>query len=83
MSVLMAWLQNNSRGSLVPAFVCHAFINLSGEVLPLHAAGEGWLGAATAWTFANLILIGCVVVVLTIYGTRTMTRRADTIAGRR
>jgi hypothetical protein len=83
MSVLIAWLQNNSRGSLVPAFVCHAFVNLSGEVLPLHAAGEGARGAATAWTLANLGLIGCVVVVLMIYGARTMTRGPDPIPGRR
>lgn len=35
MSIIITWLQNNTNGSLIPAFIIHAQINLSGEVLPL------------------------------------------------
>lgn len=35
LSVLITWFQNNTNNSLLPAFVIHAFVNLSGEVLPL------------------------------------------------
>ena len=72
-SILITWMQNNSTGSLVPAFVCHALINLAGEVLPLYEFGDRVNGPG-AWTFTNLILIGCVVAVLWIWGTRTMVR---------
>ena len=33
LSVFITWFQNNTDGSLLPAFITHAFMNLSGELL--------------------------------------------------
>jgi hypothetical protein len=63
-SVLMTWMQNGAFGSLVPAFLCHASINLTGEVLPLWSQRGGGQTDATAWVVANgmLIIFAAVVV---------------------
>lgn len=72
-SILITWIHNNSAASLVPAFVCHAMINLSAEVLPLHSAGAEATGPG-AWTCLNILSIACSLVVLRVWGTTTMIR---------
>jgi membrane protease YdiL (CAAX protease family) len=56
-SVLMTWMQNGASGSLVPAFLCHASINLTGEVLPLWSQGGSGQEDSAAWIVANGMLI--------------------------
>jgi CAAX protease family protein len=73
-SILITWLQNNVGGSLVPAFVIHALINLSGEVLPLHTS-DGLETGPGAWTYANILLVVWAIVVIRVWGPRTMVRR--------
>lgn len=74
-SILITWIQNNTGGSLFPAFVIHALINLSGEVLPLHSSNGIGVGPG-AWTYANILLVACTVVVIRVYGARTLVRRS-------
>ena len=71
-SILITWLQNNT-GSLAPAFILHAFINLSGEVLPLIEKNTNTQGDYTAWIFANLIFTIIVISVLIHWGSKTLT----------
>jgi len=73
LSFLMTWIQNNTRGSLVPAFTIHAMVNLTGEVMPLQTCYGELFGQET-WTFANVLLIGSTVAVLRFWGVRTMGR---------
>jgi membrane protease YdiL (CAAX protease family) len=63
-SVLMTWMQNGASGSLVPAFLCHASINLTGEVLPLWGQGGSGQEHAAAWNITNGMLIVCAVAVV-------------------
>ncbi len=56
-SILITWLQNQTHGSLVPAFVLHAYLNLTGEVLPLVQKQSHGQGDASAWTMTNLLLL--------------------------
>lgn len=75
-SILITWLQNNT-GSLAPAFILHAFINLSGEVLPLVDKNTETQGNYTQWIFTNLILAIMAILVLKYWGTRTLTRNQE------
>jgi hypothetical protein len=70
-SVVITWMQNGTGGSLVPAFICHALISLTGEVLPLWS-NDGGTVDATAWTIANGLLIVCAVIVTRVAGARTL-----------
>jgi len=74
MSVLITWLQNNTRSSLVPALVLHAFINMSGEVLPLIAKHDNLPNTHTAWALANGVLIIAVLAVSRYWGLNKMVR---------
>lgn len=72
-SILITWLQNNT-GSLAPAFILHAFLNLSGEVLPLIDKNTKTQGNYTQWIFTNLLCAIVVILVLKHWGIRTLTR---------
>ena len=74
-SIVITWFQNNCGGSLVPAFICHALINLSGEILPLIERAEEGQGDYRAWILANGLFAIIVAVVLAIWGSGTLTRR--------
>jgi membrane protease YdiL (CAAX protease family) len=47
-SIFITWLQNNCKGSLIPAFVIHSLINISGEALPLIEKNKEVQGNYTA-----------------------------------
>ena len=73
-SVLITWLQNNTKGSLVPAFILHAMINLTGEVLPLAKKNELGQIDATPWIICNLLLFLIVIVVIRFWGYKKLVR---------
>jgi uncharacterized protein len=74
-SVLITWFQNNTNYSLIPAFVIHAFINLSGEVLPLIEKGTGKQGNYKVWIILNILLFISVVVIVFFYGYKNLVRK--------
>ena len=73
-SVLITWLQNNTRGSLVPAFVMHALFALVGEVLPLIEKLPDGTNDYTAWMITNGLLLIVVVAVVSIWGSRKLAK---------
>jgi membrane protease YdiL (CAAX protease family) len=73
-SVLITWIQNNTNGSLVPAFVMHALIALTGEVLPLIEKNPNGQGDYIAWIIANFLLFVVVVIVVVFLGHRKFIR---------
>ncbi len=75
-SILITWLQNNT-GSLAPAFILHAFVNLSGEVLPLIDKNTETQGSYTQWIITNLILAIIVILVLKHWGIKTLMRNQE------
>ena len=74
-SVLITWLQNNTGGSLIPAFIVHAMINLSGEVLPLIQKKNENQGDFTAWIITNILLFLIVTIIVIIYGYQKLVRQ--------
>ncbi len=74
-STLITWVQNNTGGSLVPAFFFHTYINLSGEILPLIEKSREAQGNFTAWIIANVLLAIVVGFVVYRWGSRTLTGR--------
>ena len=72
LSIIITWFQNNTKGSLVPAFTIHAFINLSGEVLPLIEKNENAQGNYNAWIILNIILL-FIIIPLVIKKGRNLT----------
>lgn len=72
-SVLITWMQNGTFGSLLPAFLCHAMVNLSGEVLPLWVE-DGGASGTRAWVLANGLLIVCAAVVVRVAGAQRLKR---------
>ena len=70
-SVLITWVQNNTGGSLFPAFLLHAMINLSGEILPLVDTSQGEADYS-AWLITNVLLIASVIIVIAIWGPRRL-----------
>ena len=72
-SVFITWMQNGAGGSLVPAFICHALISLTGEVLPLWSDDGGTVDA-TAWIIANGLLIVFALIVIRVAGAQTLVR---------
>ncbi len=67
-SIIITWLQNNCKGSLVPAFIIHSFINFSGEVLPLIEKNKEAVGDYTAWMIVNVLLIITSIFILVVWG---------------
>ena len=79
-SILITWVQNNTGGSLIPAFVFHTYINLSGEVLPLIERNREIQGDYTAWIIANVLFTIVVGGVIYRWGARALTGRDRTPA---
>lgn len=73
-SILITWLQNNTKNSLAPAFILHAYINLSGEVLPLIEKNKEAQGNYTAWILVNSLLFVTVMIVILFWGYKNFTR---------
>ncbi len=58
---IIAYQQNHSKGSLVPAFLMHSLMNLTMETMPLITE----TGDASAWWIANAVLgIVCIFIVI-------------------
>jgi len=76
-SVLITWLQNNCKGSLVPAFIIHAFINFSGEILPLIEKNKDFQGDFSAWVIVNILLFVTVSFIVKIWGFKTLIRKTS------
>lgn len=76
-SVLITWLQNNCKGSLIPAFVIHALINFSGEILPLIEKNKEVQGDYTVWIIINILLFIVVISIVKIFGYKTLIRKTD------
>jgi len=74
-SIIMTWLINNCNGSLFPAFILHAFINISGEVLPLIEKSTENQGDYRVWIITNLLLSATVLIILVIWGPRSLKRK--------
>ncbi len=74
-SIIITWLQNNCKGSLVPAFIIHSFINFSGEVLPLIEKNKEAVGDYTAWMIVNVLLIITSIFILLIWGKKKLVRK--------
>jgi membrane protease YdiL (CAAX protease family) len=73
-SILMTWIQNNTRNSLLPAFIIHTQINLSGEVLPLIEKNTEVQGDYTPWIIVNFILFIIVLFVCAFWGYKRLIR---------
>ncbi len=78
-SILITWLQNNCKGSLVPAFIIHSFINFSGEVLPLIEKNKEAVGDYTAWMIVNVLLIITSIFILIVWGKKNLMRKQKEI----
>jgi len=76
-SLFITWLQNNANGSLLPAFALHAMVNLSGEVLPLIEKSEEVQGDYTSWIIANVLFLVLAIIVVTVWGPKTLTRNEN------
>ncbi len=72
-SILITWIQNNT-GSLAPAFILHAFVNLSGEVLPLIDKNKETQGNYSQWVITNIICALVVIVVIKYSGAKNLVR---------
>lgn len=72
MSVLMTWVYNHTRGSLLIAILFHTFSNLADWVIPVMPVGTG----ADPRPFAILTLINALVVglIVAVYGPRHLRR---------
>lgn len=72
MSVLMTWVYNHTRGSLLIAILFHTFSNLADWVIPVMPVGTG----ADPRPFAILTLINALVVglIVAVYGPRHWRR---------
>lgn len=73
-SVLITWLQNNTKGSLVPAFIIHAMMNLSGEVLPLVEKNKNTQSDSIPWIITNILLLVIVIAVILFWGYKKLVR---------
>lgn len=73
-TVLITWLQNNTNGSLVPAFVMHTMIALTGEVLPLVEKNTSGQPDYTAWSITNVLLTVIVIFVIYKWGYKTLKK---------
>jgi membrane protease YdiL (CAAX protease family) len=73
-TVLITWLQNNTNGSLVPAFVMHAMFALSGEVLPLMEKNTSGQLDYSAWSITNILLTVIVIWVVYKWGYKTLKK---------
>ena len=73
-TVLITWLQNNTNGSLVPAFVMHTMIALTGEVLPLVEKNTSGQPDYTAWSITNVLLSVIVIFVIYKWGYKTLKK---------
>lgn len=74
MSIFITWIQNNTKNSLVPAFIIHSCINLSGEVLPLIEKNREIQGNYTAWILTNTLLFFAAIIVIAFWGYKKLTR---------
>ena len=74
-SIFITWLQNNCKGSLIPAFVIHALINISGEVLPLIEKNKEVQGDYTVWIIVNVLLAIASILIILIWGQKTLMRK--------
>ena len=70
-SVFITWIQNNTRNSLVPAFLMHSMVNVSGELLPLINKETGDF---FAWNIANIIFIIILIPILIYWGPAKLSR---------
>lgn len=75
-SVIITWIQNNTKGSLIPAFVIHALINISGEVLPLIEKNKEVQGDYSVWIIVNILSVIASIFIIIIWGHKTLTRKA-------
>lgn len=73
-SIFITWLQNNCKGSLIPAMVIHTLINISGEVLPLMDISKDVHGDYSAWIIVNVLFIIAGILILIIWGQKTLRR---------
>ena len=73
-TVLITWLQNNTNGSLVPAFVMHAMFALSGEVLPLVEKNTSGQLDYSAWSITNILLTVIVIWIVYKWGYKTLKK---------
>ena len=67
--------QKNTKSSLVPAFIIHAPINLSGEVLPLIEKNLEIQGDYTVWIISNILLFLFAIVILIFWGYKKLVRQ--------
>jgi membrane protease YdiL (CAAX protease family) len=72
-SVIITWFQNNAKGSLLPAFIVHTYINLSGDVLPLFDKDSG---DYTAWVITNVLLTLLVIFIIIFWGYKNLQRKS-------
>jgi membrane protease YdiL (CAAX protease family) len=73
-SIIITWLQNNCKSSLFPAFVVHAQVNISGDVLPLIEKNTEVQGDYTVWIIANIFLLIFVVSIIKYWGYKKLKR---------
>ena len=78
-SVLITWFQNNTKGSLIPAFIVHALISLSGEVLPLIQKNNEIQDDFTVWIITNILLFLSVIIVVLFWGYKNLARQKSAI----
>jgi membrane protease YdiL (CAAX protease family) len=79
MSIIITWLQNNTKNSLFAAFLIHTYINLSGEVLPLIDRSTEKQGDYTVWIITNILLFSIVVLILSFWGYKKLIRQKRAI----
>jgi len=65
-SLIIAWIQNNSEQSVVPALIIHTWLNVLPAYLPLFEPIPG--GNFTPWLLSVIILAILIVIVTIYYG---------------
>ena len=67
-SILITWLYNNNRRSVLVAVLFHFVVNFTGEVLPL---------SAQANLYKTILMTACVIIVVRRWGPRTLSRSVE------
>jgi hypothetical protein len=71
LAVLFTWIFNNTGGSVLMSMLAHAAFNLTITILPVLPATAG---SQLPLTYAIALLYGLALIVLVIFGPRTLTR---------
>lgn len=72
-TILLTWIYNNTRGSLVMASLFHLSINVSGSLVP---SILGWVGVKDFYWIQAVVLVIYALIVICIFGDARLSRKS-------